>query len=376
MNPTVSGILAALASPLAMTIGFVVWDKVWKGSPLLLNFLKCSIGTCFFILTIAGLEGFYWMKHTSNKASLMLFVSAIIGIIVGDTFWLEALQLIGARKVVMFDALKPFLATFFGFFLLAENINWMMLVGVIITVVGVLIVSLEKASNIDSGSEQPRNVEEEKKAHQNFGPQVLNCQEAVFSGNIPPVSVVNDSAKKGESNQPTTGNIHKNSRNAFTFKCGFLNKGYAFAVINIFLDVYGAVLTRQYGEKMSTWDINTIRFGSASAVLLLAVFLKKIVIVINNVQATTASELQSMTYTDWIKIVLGIFLVTYIAPALSQYALFKINLAILITLSSLSPIFSLPIVRILKGEKVSRLAIFGSLLGSLGIIPLCFSSPS
>ena len=50
----VSGILAALAAPLVMTVGFIVWDNHWAGSPFSLNLYKCNLASIgFVILSIA-----------------------------------------------------------------------------------------------------------------------------------------------------------------------------------------------------------------------------------------------------------------------------------------------------------------------------------
>ena len=42
------------------------------------------------------------------------------------------------------------------------------------------------------------------------------------------------------------------------------------AVLNVIFDVLGSFLTRSYGEKMNTFEINTVRFGSASVMLWIA----------------------------------------------------------------------------------------------------------
>ena len=44
----------------------------------------------------------------------------MLGIVVGDNTWLRALQLLGARRVILVDALKPWLAAILGHFLLDE----------------------------------------------------------------------------------------------------------------------------------------------------------------------------------------------------------------------------------------------------------------
>ena len=45
----------------------------------------------------------------------MLCFSSLIGIVIGDWFWLKALKLIGARKVIIIDSIKPFLGAILGY---------------------------------------------------------------------------------------------------------------------------------------------------------------------------------------------------------------------------------------------------------------------
>jgi drug/metabolite transporter (DMT)-like permease len=51
---------------------------------------------------------------------LLLVMSAMLGIVVGDNTWLRALRLLGARRVIVVDAMKPWLAAVLGHFLLDE----------------------------------------------------------------------------------------------------------------------------------------------------------------------------------------------------------------------------------------------------------------
>jgi len=51
-------------------------------------------------------------------------------------------------------------------------------------------------------------------------------------------------------------------------------EGYLYAVVNIVVDVFGAVMVKMYGGALGSWEINLIRFGSAAVqldALLLAV---------------------------------------------------------------------------------------------------------
>ena len=137
------GLGAGLLSPLMMTIGFIIWDKSWIGSAATLNIFKCSIGALLFLFTIIVLGHSDLHEFASLNAG-MLMLSSFLGIVIGDNMWLMALQLIGARRVILVDSIKPFLASIFGWWILNETISAFGYLGMAVTIVGVLIVSLER----------------------------------------------------------------------------------------------------------------------------------------------------------------------------------------------------------------------------------------
>jgi EamA-like transporter family len=70
-------------------------------------------------------------------------LSSTLGILIGDWLWLEGLRLLGAKKVLVVDTLKPFFAAFLGWILLGETIRLPAIGGMMLTVIGVLMVSIE-----------------------------------------------------------------------------------------------------------------------------------------------------------------------------------------------------------------------------------------
>lgn len=76
-----------------------------------------------------------------------LVLSSLLGIIIGDLAELEALRLVGARRVLMIDTIKPFMASFLGMFFLGERLTIFAFLGMVLTAFGVyivLMVSLEQ----------------------------------------------------------------------------------------------------------------------------------------------------------------------------------------------------------------------------------------
>ena len=107
-----AGVAAALGSPAVGTLGFVFYES-WTGSPGALNMVKgLAAGGVFLAISVAtGLR-----RRAAGRAVDVgyLVASAFIGITLGDTAWLQALQLLGARKTILLNSLQPFIAWIFG----------------------------------------------------------------------------------------------------------------------------------------------------------------------------------------------------------------------------------------------------------------------
>jgi len=73
----------------------------------------------------------------------------------------------------------------------------------------------------------------------------------------------------------------------------------------------------------------------------------------------------------YLRIFLGVLLVTFICSALRNYALFQISLALALTLGSIGPVYAVPIVWAFKGERVTSKAIVFTVVSVAGVAVLC-----
>lgn len=331
----VCGVVAAAISPFSMSVGFIMWGKSWTYSAYSLNLFKCSLAGLLFLIVSFTIR-------TSMPVTLMdqqmIMLSSLLGIIIGDNTWLLALKRIGAKKVIVIDTLKPLLAALLAYWMLQEQLSLFTLFGIVLTTVGIIMVSIDKESSkkIDSADEVQFNQR---------------------------ISTANDN------------NIHSTL---------YELQGYFLAAINVILDAFGSVITKLYASGLNTWEINFLRFGFA------AVVMGSVTLVL-----TIANELQifgsfinlnnkcgnehnntlwyefprqgDMTTQQWFHVTLGVMFVTFICPALSNYALFQIPLALCLTLTSLGPVYSVPLVYFMNGERTGLQGLIGALLSVVGV---------
>ena len=164
---------------------------------------------------------------------------------------------------------------------------------------------------------------------------------------------------------------------------------------NVLLDAYGSYLTKRHGAGMSTWEINLCRLGFAGCVTTSVSFLMTTITSKRKRLSSSARggqqnydsndnahsqhmitirpwyKLPLMSIVSWITVSFGVCFVTFLAPALAQYSLFQIPLALSVSLCSITPLYTIPLGIVMKGERPSRRGYIGALLSVFGVIILC-----
>lgn len=372
------GILAALSAPFFMALGFITWENVWtkRGSAFSLNLFKCNMASILFL--ILGLIFGFTVENDYDENSTFesigfLVVSGLIGIVVGDLFWLEALRRLGAFKVLLIDTLKPFAATFCGRMILGESINEIAYVGIVFTAFGVLIVSVEQQqSEIESSSSGESTTDASTNLEVEKGDNVGEVNALPLSASV--------SETKCEENCIQIQDEHKEENHEdANSSLGSIRMGYFLAFSNILLDTGGSILTKVYGAKFTTWGINLIRFGSSGTFLIFVSVIMRLLVKRHSIaeeyevfnKASWYRLPSNMSYQDWSKVSLGVVFVTFLCPALSNYALFQIALALALTLGSITPVYALILEwAILRNKRPTLRAIIGASLAVAGVAGL------
>eukprot|EP00536_Pseudo-nitzschia_multiseries_P000796 jgi/Psemu1/294176/fgenesh1_pm.10_\ len=327
-NSFISGVSAALFGPFLMVLGFMIWDDDWtkkNGSAFSLNMFKCNLAALGFLIVICvttiieseeqltsmprggtmfteSIETLGMKISPFQNANVkFLYASSIVGLLIGDWTWLEGLKYLGARKVIIMDSLKPFLAAFTGWVFFGENFGnpLMASVGLVLTVVGVALVGFE--------------VEHEKE-HEclDEGGTMMGIES--YQNNDEPQTMINEMDGGGREDSQA------------------LNYGIFMSISNVVLHTLGACLTKKFGVEMTTWEINFVRFGFS-----------------------------------------GVCMLSVSERALVNYAMFQIPFALLLTLESIGPLYTLPLTLVMHKQCPSFRALVGAVFAVMGIILLSLS---
>ena len=414
-----SGLVAAAVSPLLGAVGLFLWGKVWTGDAYALNLVKCSVGSLGFVLVGALARGDGWLAALTPDVLRWLVASALVGIVVGDNLWLRALRVLGARRVILVDVLKPFVAAALARVELGEGVSPGIVVGMAVTMGGVLAVALER-ENADGRRGREKGEGGDGGEAPGAGGEGMNAGEGGSDGEDDGeevnggegASVTNCSGEKEEglTNSVTVEHLGRSDgRSAASASVlrvgpspisdasprGALAGGYAAAAANVALDAWGTVLTKRHGGDLDTWEINFVRFGSAAATLALGAAFARALDRSSDRRddpggsrpgsssaggsapfsfAAARFPSPALTRREWAQIVAGVAFTTFAAPAAGNWALFRVSsLAVFSTLTCLGPMWALPLGWAVEGQRVTARAVAGSAAAVAGVAPMFFA---
>ncbi len=149
------GILSAFGAATSWTYACFIWrSQTQKYKSIDINLIKNIIAFLFFIPAFINLS-----SSTELKNIFILIISGIIGIGLGDTFYLKSLQTIGTRKTLSIETLSPLMAALSGEFFINESLTTKSWVGIIIVTISLFII-LKKGNDFkeeNSSSSEKNN---------------------------------------------------------------------------------------------------------------------------------------------------------------------------------------------------------------------------
>jgi len=143
-----TGEFAALATTFLWTITALAFEQAAKrvGS-MAVNILRLSIALLFYCCLSLIRTGHLLPTDIDLHGWIWLSVSGIIGFVLGDYCLFSAYALIGSRISNLLMALAPPLATLFGWLIIGEKFSLRGLLGMAITLIGIVIVVLRRPNN-------------------------------------------------------------------------------------------------------------------------------------------------------------------------------------------------------------------------------------
>lgn len=118
-----------------------------RAAPFAMNLGKNVVAALAVTATLGVLawSGGRSLVTADARALAWLVASAVVGLVLGDTFHFQALRAVGPRKALVLETLAPVLAAILGFAFVGERLGAAQLLGIAITLCGVVVVVSDRS---------------------------------------------------------------------------------------------------------------------------------------------------------------------------------------------------------------------------------------
>lgn len=145
------GELAALSASGVWAMASLLFSRLGKVfTALALNWLKCVIALLLMWVVLFVLEGRFWPESLGRRELVLLGVSGLVGLTLGDTVFFQALTRLGARRTLLFSALSPPMTALLAVPILGEPVSLGLFLGMTLTLGGVVWVIFERQGGSDA----------------------------------------------------------------------------------------------------------------------------------------------------------------------------------------------------------------------------------
>ena len=154
-----TGELAALTAAALWACSSLIYSRTML-SAWQINFGKnilASLILCLHLYILTSLTG-RSMFAADRNTWLLLAISSIIGIVIGDTFYFRSLQILGPRRALIVSTTSPLFATVAGWVGLGESLEIVSLLGIFLTLAGITIVIAERSSATETAGNPPASM--------------------------------------------------------------------------------------------------------------------------------------------------------------------------------------------------------------------------
>ena len=294
-----------------------------------LNLLRSLLAAALLLVLQGFLKGNPWPTIGADR-TWYLAISGLLGLAIGDQFLFAGYVLVGARTTTLLMTLAPTVAASLSWIVFGQTMSLQAIVGMIITLLGVLWVAAERphATSSITPAQQMKGVW--------FGAGAALCQG---------VGMV--LASNG-----LRGDIDAISAQTVRMSAG------AVGII-----VIAFVVSRMNQAARNAVQTKNARSSSDKSVDAQSLTATKIIPL--HVQRADAPHSKAI-----IAMVIGTFTGPILGVWCSLYALQKLEVGIATTLMSLVPVMILPVTRITEGRWPSTRAILGALIAVAGVAVL------
>ena len=142
------GIISAFGAAISWTYACFIWrSQTEKYKSIDINLVKNIIAFLIFLPTFIN-----YSVLIDSKSILTLLLSGVIGIGLGDTFYIKSLQIIGTRRTLSIETVSPLLAALSGEIFINENLALRSYIGIVIISISLFILLRQRTNLLVNNS--------------------------------------------------------------------------------------------------------------------------------------------------------------------------------------------------------------------------------
>ena len=136
------GIISAFGAAISWTYACFIWrSQTEKFQSIDINLVKNLIAFIIFLPAFIDIS-----VLNDIKSLLILLLSGVVGIGLGDTFYIKSLQVIGTRRTLSIETLSPLLAALSGEIFINENLALRSYIGIVIISISLFILLRQRTN--------------------------------------------------------------------------------------------------------------------------------------------------------------------------------------------------------------------------------------
>lgn len=146
MNIYIIGCLSALLSAALWALGAILFKRLGDNlSPICINLGKSVFATICLGIMLLFING----ESVSHRTFLYLGISGLLGITLGDTFYIKSLIELGPRLSLILTLLIPATTVLLALLILHERLSLIHCMGMLLTFSGVFMVLMERPGHVE-----------------------------------------------------------------------------------------------------------------------------------------------------------------------------------------------------------------------------------
>ena len=148
------GEIAAIVTSLTFAINSALFTMAGREvGAIVVNRLRLVAASFFLIIAHWVILGTPWPIGAGIDRWFWLGLSGIVGLVLGDLFLFQAFVWVGPRLSMLMMSLAPILAALIAWIFLDEKLSFLQVIGIVVTLIGVIWVVIEKNSSSESQKE-------------------------------------------------------------------------------------------------------------------------------------------------------------------------------------------------------------------------------